>query len=221
MRPICLPYPALSPCSREGNQYREKQLAARRGRYFNWIVILLEVPNRPSRGTIGIAFRRPTGPPFGWVFYPMYSYWVWPREGRTQCGMESRMGRIDEMWMTCRASLTAAVLDVRRMGMRCGRAPQIAILPMRLSLTHITIFRPSFASSFFPFFSLSPLRTFSSSSTHTGPQQTHADRRALILLSPLRQRGGPSLEGPAPLFISTGAPFRTAPGLYLLPTTSA
>ncbi len=55
------------------------------------------------------------------------------------------MGRIDEMWMTCRASLTAAVLDVRRMGMRCGRAPQIAILSMRLSLTHITIFRQSFA----------------------------------------------------------------------------
>ena len=49
------------------------------------------------------------------------------------------MGRIDEMWMTCRASLTAAVLNVRRMGMRCGRAPQIAILSMRLSLTHITI----------------------------------------------------------------------------------
>ena len=69
----------------------------------------------------------------------MYSYWVWPTQGRTQCGMESRMGRIDEMWMTCRASLTAAVLDVRRMGMRCGRAPQIAILFMRLSLTHITI----------------------------------------------------------------------------------
>ena len=55
------------------------------------------------------------------------------------------MGRIDEMWMTCRASLTAAVLDVRRMGMRCGRAPPgtrlrvRAILAMRLSLTHITI----------------------------------------------------------------------------------
>ena len=56
-----------------------------------------------------------------------------------RCDVESRMGRIDEMWMTCRASLPAAVLDVRRMGMRCGRAPQIAILPMRLSLTHITI----------------------------------------------------------------------------------
>ena len=56
-----------------------------------------------------------------------------------RCAVESRMGRIDEMWMTCRASLPAAVLDVRRMGMRCGRAPQIAILPMRLSLTHITI----------------------------------------------------------------------------------
>ena len=31
------------------------------------------------------------------------------------------MGRIDEMWMGCRASLPVAVLDIRRMGMRCGR----------------------------------------------------------------------------------------------------
>ena len=35
------------------------------------------------------------------------------------------------MWMGCRASLTAAVLNVRRMGMRYGRAPQIAISPSR------------------------------------------------------------------------------------------
>ncbi len=62
-----------------------------------------------------------------------------------RCGVESRMGRIDEMWMTCRASLPAAALDVRRMGMRCGRAPPgcpragRTILAMRLSLTHITI----------------------------------------------------------------------------------
>ena len=42
-----------------------------------------------------------------------------------------RMGGIDEMWMGCRASLPAAVLNVRRMGMRCGRAPQIAIPPIR------------------------------------------------------------------------------------------
>ena len=35
------------------------------------------------------------------------------------------------MWMGCRASLTAAVLDVRRMGMRCGRPPQVAIPPIR------------------------------------------------------------------------------------------
>ncbi len=87
------------------------------------------------------------GAAFWSVCYPMHSYWVWPTQGRTQCAVESRMGRIDEMWMTCRASLTAAVLDVRRMGMRCGRAPQIAILVMRLSLTHITHFRQSFAFS--------------------------------------------------------------------------
>jgi len=35
------------------------------------------------------------------------------------------------MWMGCRASLTAAVLDVRRMGMRYGSPPQIAIPPIR------------------------------------------------------------------------------------------
>ena len=40
-------------------------------------------------------------------------------------------GRDREVWMGCRASLTAAVLNVRRMGMRCGRAPQIAIPPIR------------------------------------------------------------------------------------------
>jgi hypothetical protein len=40
-------------------------------------------------------------------------------------------GRDRELWMGCRASLTVAVLDVRRMGMRCGRAPQIAIPPSR------------------------------------------------------------------------------------------
>ena len=40
-------------------------------------------------------------------------------------------GRDREVWMGCRASLTAAVLNVRRMGMRCGRAPQIAIPPSR------------------------------------------------------------------------------------------
>jgi hypothetical protein len=111
-------------------------------------------------GTIVIAFERPIGPRSRLVPYPMYSYWVWPTEGRTQCGMESRMGRIDEMWMTCRASLTAAVLDVRRMGMRCGRAPPgtrlrvRAILSMRLSLTHITISdRPLLLS--LPFLALS------------------------------------------------------------------
>src|SRR5271157_5872223 len=40
-------------------------------------------------------------------------------------------GRDRELWMGCRASLPAAVLDVRRMGMRCGRAPQIAIPPIQ------------------------------------------------------------------------------------------
>src|SRR5271157_3427264 len=40
-------------------------------------------------------------------------------------------GRDRELWMGCRASLTVGVLNVRRMGMRCGRAPQIAIPPIR------------------------------------------------------------------------------------------
>src|SRR5271157_558530 len=42
--------------------------------------------------------------------------------------LAGRMGRIDEMWMGCCASLTVGVLNVRRMGMRCGRAPPGALL---------------------------------------------------------------------------------------------
>ena len=62
-------------------------------------------------------------------------------------------GRDREVWMGCRASLTAAVLNVRRMGMRRGRAPQIAIPPSRPAT-------PRTLTRRFAFSALSPLCLF-------------------------------------------------------------
>ncbi len=123
------------------------------------------------------------------------------------------MGRIDEMWMTCRASLTAAVLDVRRMGMRCGRAPQIAILPMRLSLTHKTVsdrlsLLLSSPSARFRRCALSLLLLY------TGPQQTNADRRAhpSIIPSPKKTRGGAFTGRSRPAFHLNRRPLQDGTG---------
>jgi hypothetical protein len=63
--------------------------------------------------------------------------------------------QIDEMWMRCRASLTVGVLDVRRMDMRRGRSPQIAISAIRPAGTqHLHSFYACLYLEVFPWVSL-------------------------------------------------------------------
>ena len=85
------------------------------------LFILMVHRNWPSRGTIAACLTAALGPRFD--CFP-YSYGLprnWANVGTIALRTGQSHGKNREVWMAWRASLPAAVLDVRRMGMRCGR----------------------------------------------------------------------------------------------------
>ncbi len=120
-------------------------------------VLHSRVRQRPPKGEGNIARMLPFAASRAAAFIRLVPVCA-SYEGRSRalfCDTATRVtgrsdGRDREVWMGCRASLTAAVLDVRRMGMRCGRGPQIAIPPSRpatpRALTRLSVPLPFYQS---------------------------------------------------------------------------